>query len=90
MFRYKYVSDSEKPKYKAWLVAKGFDYEEIFSLLVKMTILRLLLGVVATEDLELEQLDIKTTFLHGDLEEDNYMSQLAGFTVTWEESNLVC
>ena len=75
---------------KAWLVAKGFDYEEIFSLLVKMTILRLLLGVVATEDLELEQLDIKTTFLHGDLEEDNYMSQLAGFTVTWEESNLVC
>ena len=47
-FRYKYVVDSEKPKYKAWLVAKGFkqehgvDYDEIFSPVVKMTTLWLL------------------------------------------------
>ena len=96
VFRYKYVSDSEKPKYKARLVAKGFkqeygvDYDEIFSPVVKMTTLRLLLGVVATEDLELEQMDVKTTFLHGDLEEDIYMSQPAGFTATGEDSHLVC
>ena len=96
VFRYKYVSDSEKPKYKARLVAKGFkqehgvDYDEIFSLVVKMTTLWLLLGVIATQDLELEQLDVKTAFLHGDLEEDIYMSQLAGFSVTGEESHLVC
>ena len=43
VFRYKYVSNSEKPKYKARLVAKGFkqeygvDYDEIFSLVVKIT-----------------------------------------------------
>ena len=96
VFRYKYVSDSEKPKYKARLVAKGFkqehgvDYDEIFSPVVKMTTLRLLLGVVATEDLELEQMDVKTTFLHGDLEEDIYMSQPAGFTATGEDNHLVC
>ena len=59
VFRW-YVSDSEKPKYKARLVAKGFkqeyrlDYEEIFSLVVKMTTLQLLLGVMAIEELELE------------------------------------
>ena len=60
VFRYKYVSDSRKPKYKGSLVTKGFkqeqdiDYDEIFSLVVKMTTPRLLLRVVATEDLELE------------------------------------
>ena len=53
-----------------------------------MTTLRLLLGVVATEDLELEQLDIKMKFLHGHLEEDIYMSQQAGFSVMGEKSHL--
>ena len=50
----------------------------------------LLLRVVASADLELKQLDKKTTFLHGDLEEDIYMSQPAGFTTTGEEGHLVC
>ena len=51
---------------------------------VKMTTLWLLLGVVATEDLELEKLDVKTTFLRSDLEEEIYMSQPIGFMVTGE------
>ena len=55
----------------------GVNYDEIFSPVVKMTTLRLLLGVVVTEDVELEQLDVKTTFLHGDSDEDIYMSQPA-------------
>ena len=77
-------------------MAKGFkqehgvDYDKIFSPVVKMTTLRLLLGVVATKNLELEQLDVKTTFLHEDLEEDIYMSPLVGFTAMGEESHLVC
>ena len=62
VFRYKYVYDSDKPKYKVWLISKGFkqehgvDYDDIFSHVVKMTTLRLLLGVVATKELELETL----------------------------------
>ena len=86
VFRYKYISGTEQPKYKAQLVTKGFkqqqgvDYDEILSPAVKMTTLCYLLGVVAANDLELEQMDVKTTFLHRDLcHEDIYMSQSAGF-----------
>ena len=52
--------------------------------------LRLLLEVVATEELKLEQLDVNTTFLHGDFEDNIYMSELAGFSATGEKSHLVC
>ena len=45
----------------------GIDFDEIFSLVVKMTTLCFMLGIVAADNLELIQLDVKTTFLHGDL-----------------------
>ena len=70
--------------YKARLVFKGFqqkkgiDYSEIFSPVVKMSTIRLVLGMAAAENLHLNQLDVKTTFLHGDLEEDIYMIQQKG------------
>ncbi|RVW83922.1 Retrovirus-related Pol polyprotein from transposon TNT 1-94 [Vitis vinifera] len=54
-----------------------------------MSTMRLVLGMVAAENLHLEQLDVKTTFLHGDLEEDLYMIHPEGFIVQRQE-NLVC
>ncbi|KAL6328733.1 hypothetical protein AAG906_003750 [Vitis piasezkii] len=57
-------------RYKARLVVKGFqqkegiDYTEIFSPIVKMSTIRLVLGMMAKENLHLEQLDVKITFLH--------------------------
>ena len=53
-----------------------------------MSTIRLVLGMMAAENLHLEQLDVKTAFLHGDLEEDLYMIQLEGFIVQRQE-NLV-
>ena len=44
-----------------------------------MTTLRFLLGVVAVENLELHQLDVKKAFLHCDLDKEIYMEQLQGF-----------
>jgi hypothetical protein len=40
-----------------------------------MTFIRNVLSIVATEDLYLEQLDVKNYFLHGDLAKDIYMEQ---------------
>ncbi|GKB71866.1 retrovirus-related pol polyprotein from transposon TNT 1-94, partial [Tanacetum coccineum] len=51
---------------------------------------RLVLSIIAAENLHLEQLDVKTAFLHGDLYEDIYMTQLEGFQSAGKEENLVC
>ncbi|WVZ89612.1 hypothetical protein U9M48_035991 [Paspalum notatum var. saurae] len=80
-------SPSETTRYKARLVAKGFsqipgiDYNDVFSPVVKHSSIRALFGIVAMHNLELEQLDVKTAFLHGDLEEEIYMDQPEGFIV---------
>ena len=81
--------------YKARLVAKGYaqkegiDYNEVFSLVVKHSSIRILLALVAQFNMELVQMDVKTTFLHGDLEEEIYITQPDGFKVVGKE-NWVC
>ncbi|KAG8498562.1 hypothetical protein CXB51_004879 [Gossypium anomalum] len=56
---------------------------------LKHSSIQALLGIVAMNDLKLEQLDVKTTFLHGKLEKDIYMQQPEGFTVS-EKEDYVC
>ena len=58
---------------KGFIKKQGIDFNEIFSLVFKMSSIRVVLRLVASLDLELEQLDVKTTFLHGDLKEEIYM-----------------
>ena len=78
-------------KYKAWLVAKdyfqieGVDFSEIFSLVPKLTSITLLTYLADSFDLEIEKMDVKETFLHGDLEEEIYMKQLEGFVIKGTE-----
>jgi hypothetical protein len=73
--------DGGKKRYKARLVVKGFSekkciyFDEIFYHVVKMTSIRTILSLVEIEDLHLEQLDVKTYLLRGDLEEEIYMYQ---------------
>nr|KYP66486.1 Retrovirus-related Pol polyprotein from transposon TNT 1-94 [Cajanus cajan] len=93
---FKLKKDGDKlVRHKARLVVKGFsqkqgiDFEEIFSPVVKMCSIRVILGLVASMDLELEQLDVKTAFLHGDLDEEIYMEQPEGFEVKGKE-DMVC
>lgn len=68
---------------------KGVDFDEIFSPVVKMTLIRVILGLAASLNLEVEQMDVKTTFLHGDLEEEIYMEQPEGFLVK-DKEDYVC
>jgi len=77
-------------RYKVTLVAKGYaqregiDYNEVFSIVVKHSSIRILLALAAQYDYELDQLDVKTAFLHGDLEKV-YMTQPLGFKVAGKE-----
>ena len=81
--------------FKARLVAKGFtqnegiDYEETFSPVAMLKSIRILLSIAACLDYEIWQMDFKTTFLNGNLEEDIYMQQPEGF-VAGRKDNLVC
>ena len=88
------MSSSEPPRFKTRLVAKGFsqipgvDYNDVFSPVVKHSSIRTFFGIVAMRDLELEQLDVKTAFLHGELEEEIYMDQPEGFIVPGKEDHV--
>lgn len=55
------------------------DYNEVFSPVVKHSSIQILLAIVAQFDLKLVHLDVKTAFLHRDLEEKIYMTQPNGF-----------
>ena len=93
--RKKGLSPNEPPRFKARLVAKGFsqipgvDYNDVFSPVVKHSSIRTFFSIVAMHDLEVEQLDVKTAFLHGELEEEIYMDQPEGFIVPGKE-DFVC
>jgi hypothetical protein len=87
VFKEKMNAEGKVEKYKARLVAKcysqyeGFDFGEIFSLVSKLTSIIFILFVVVAFDFELEYMNVKTTFLHGDLEEEIHMKQPKGFVV---------
>ena len=82
-------------KYKSRLVEKGYsqvegiDFGQIFSLVAKLNSIRFLLSIVFVVYLEVEQINVKTTFLHGDLEEEIYMKQSEGFEIKGNKE-LVC
>nr|GEY89063.1 retrovirus-related Pol polyprotein from transposon TNT 1-94 [Tanacetum cinerariifolium] len=86
------IKGVQKPRFKARLVARrftqraGIDYNDVFSPVVQHTSIRVILALTTCKDYELEQLDVKTTFLHGNLEEVIYMRQPLGY----EQGNKVC
>jgi hypothetical protein len=81
VFKRKINAEGKMEKHKARLVAKGYsqvegiDFGEIFSPVAKLTSIRFFLFVADAFDFEIEQMDVKTTFLHGDMEEKICMKQ---------------
>lgn len=80
-------------RFKARLCAKGFkqirgiDYDETFAPTTRYDSIRLLLSIAAERKLEIKQFDIKTAFLHGELQEEIYLSPPEGMEVN---ANEVC
>ncbi|KZV52170.1 hypothetical protein F511_07125 [Dorcoceras hygrometricum] len=88
-------SNGNVEKYKARLVAKGFtqkygiDYKETFYPVSTKDSFRTIMALVAHFDMELHQMDVKTTFLNGDIDETIYMVQPENF-VLGDPKNMVC
>ena len=82
-------------RFRARLVAKGFtqvqgiDYDETFSPVARFESLRLLLALAALEDWEIHQMDVKSAFLNGLLDEEIFMEQPQGF-IAPGQSDKVC
>jgi hypothetical protein len=93
VFKLKLHANGSVESYKVRLVAKGYtqtegiDYIDTFSPVVKMTI-RVLQALAVSQGWPLYQLDVNTTFLHGDLNEEVYMKPPLGLDL--DHPDLVC
>ena len=87
--------DGSIDKYKARLVIQGFrqkegiDFFDTYAPVARISTIRLLLALAAIHDLVIHQMDVKTAFLNGDLDEEIYMKQPEGFVMPGHE-NKVC
>ncbi|RZB91995.1 Retrovirus-related Pol polyprotein from transposon TNT 1-94, partial [Glycine soja] len=86
--------DGTVDKYKARLVAKGFrqrenvDFFDTFSPVTRITSIRVLISLAAIHSLVVHQMDVKTAFLNGELEEEIYMEQPEGFVIHGQEDKV--
>ena len=95
VYKRKYGKDGKVETYKARLVAKGYnqrqgvDFDETFSPVAMLKSIRILLAIAAYYDYEIWQMDVRTAFLNGFIEETIYMQQPVGY-VTSGDSHKVC
>ena len=94
IFKRKMKTDGTIDKYKARLVIKGYrqreglDYFDTYSPVTRITSIRMILAIAALRNLEVHQMDVKTAFLNGDLEEEIYMEQPEGCVAPGQEKKV--
>ena len=95
IFKRKMKIDGTIEKFKARLVIQGFrqkpgvDYFDTYAPVARITTIRLLIALAAIHNLVIHQMDVKTAFLNGKLEEEVYINQLEGFIMS-ENEHKVC
>ena len=86
--------DGSINKYKARLVGKGYKqkeglyYFDTYSPITKITSIRMLIAIATLHSLEIHQMDVKTAFINGDLNEEIYMDQPEGFVCSGQENKV--
>ena len=94
IFKRKMKTDGTIDKYKARLVIKGYkqkeglDYFDTYSPVTRITSIRMVLAIAALRNLEIHQMDVKTAFLNGDLDEEIYMEQPEGLVAPGQEKKV--
>jgi Reverse transcriptase (RNA-dependent DNA polymerase) len=95
VYKKKMNHQGEVEKYKAILVVKGYkqqagvDYEEVFAPVARMETIRLLIALEAQSKWHIYQIDVKSTFLNGVLEEEVYIEQPLGYLKEGGESKVL-
>jgi len=95
VFKKKLKQDGTLDRFKARIVVKGFEqreginYSETFAPVMKKESLRLLLAIAAFYNFSISQMDVKTAFLYGELDEEIYVNQPDGFKVSGQESKVL-
>jgi hypothetical protein len=95
IYKIKHAADGSIEKYKARYVARGFsqkegvDYEETFAPVARYTSIKAVISLASIMVWRIHQMDAKTTFLNGVIEEEVYIEKPQGFEVHGRES-LVC
>lgn len=91
VYKTKLNDNGEIDKYKVWLVVKGYkqefrvNYREGFSPIVRLDTRKLVIALATQNSQPICQLDVKSTYLHGDLQEQVFIEQLSGYVMIDEE-----
>ncbi|KAL4020424.1 hypothetical protein IC575_019200 [Cucumis melo] len=95
VFKIKRNEKGEVKRYKARLVAKrysqrkGIDYDEVFAPVARLETIRLLIALAAQNNWKIFQMDVKSAFLNGYLEEEVYLEQPPGYSVKDQEDKVL-
>jgi hypothetical protein len=93
-YKIKHAADGSIEKHKVRFVARGFsqvegiDYEETFSLVSRYTSIQTIISLASTMGWRLHQMDVKTSFLNGEIEEEVYIEKPYGFVIHGKESHV--
>jgi hypothetical protein len=94
IYKIKQTTDGSIEKHKAIFVARGFsqvegiDYEETFAPIAQYTSIQMIISFATSMGWRLHQMDVKTTLLNGEIEEEVYIEQLGDFVIHEKESHV--
>jgi hypothetical protein len=95
LYKIKYATDGSIEKHKARFVARGFsqvegiDYDETFTPVVRYSSIQSIMAIQAEMGWKIHQMDVKTAYLNGFIEEEVYIEQPHGFEMLVREVSCV-